>query len=46
MEKQQFKRVGKSPSITDRVHRNKSLALKKPVFSTFSKFFKKKKKKK
>ena len=33
-----------NPSITDRVHRNKNLALKKPVFSTFSNFLKKKKK--
>ena len=31
------------PSIRDRVQCKKSLALKKPVFSTFSNFFKKKK---
>jgi hypothetical protein len=37
-------KITTNPSIRDRVHRKKILALKKPVFSTFSNFFKKKKK--
>ena len=41
---QDQRKEGFSPSIRDRVHRNKNLALKKPVFSTFSNFFRRKKK--
>jgi hypothetical protein len=37
-------KIDTDPSIRDRVQCKKNLAIKKPVFSTFSNFFRKKKK--
>ena len=37
--------IGSQPSITDGVHRNENFIKIIPVFSTFSNFFKKRKKK-